>query len=291
MPAWDGRRPATWPSSSRWRARTCGGARAEHRAPHRDRAAAGERGAYAPPAAPGDGRRPGGPAALRLVVGTGGAVGGAFMHTPPHPLLLTAVAARRGRARRRTWPAGRCAGERPPRGGRAFAAGWRDGTTGPRGAGTAGSGCTGSRARLAGPGAGRRATGRRGLRRAAADRLVRRLRDEVDDGPGRTSGRRAREDQPRRHPGLGGGGARSPSRRHQAGGRHGQDRPGLHAAGAARHGYASAVTAAVSLPGAGSGAERSCSTPTWPIRCPIRSTSGSATAPVEDRVVLAFSAH
>ncbi len=66
----------------------------EHRDPHRERAVAGEPGAVLPRQRAGDADA--GPARRPLFgwwTDQAGAVGGAFLHTPPHPLLLTAVPA------------------------------------------------------------------------------------------------------------------------------------------------------------------------------------------------------
>ena len=119
--------------------------------------------------------------------------------------------------------------------------------------------------------------------------FAREVHDADDErGPG---GRRPRQAQLRRRLGLAGGRrAGLDRRRHPPGGRDDPGRPGLHAAGAPRprlrqrrHRRGQPARAAKRAP------RRCCSTPTWPIRCPIPSTSGSVTAPVEDRVVLAFS--
>ena len=213
-----------------------------------------------------------------------GAVAGAFMHTPPFPVVLTAVAPEAAAELAAVTMAARPVGgvNAYPEVAEAFADGWRSGHRGgrvgrlpPPAAVPAGG------AGLAGPGAGRGGQARPRCRRAADGRLVRRLRRRgrrhgQGRGPVR---RRAREDQPRRGHGLGGGRrARRHRLQHGAGARHGPDRPGLHPAGAARprlrqRGHRGALAA----PARGGGARRSSCTPTSPIRCPIRSTSASAT--------------
>ena len=208
------------------------------------------------------------------------------MHTPPFPVVLTAVALdgrRRAGGRDDGGPAAR-RGERLPRGG----GGVRRRLAGPGGAGAAGStstgasGCTGSRSSVwpdPAPAGTARMAGDADAT-LTADWFAA-FADEVDDmgrGEDQSAAARAKISHGR-GPGVGGRRRAGLHRlQHRAGDGHGPDRAGLHAAGGARPRLRQrGDRGALAAPARGGGRGGRPLSPTSPIRCPIRSTSASAT--------------